>query len=188
MLQDPATRARNADRHSHIGVRLQYHANGKWEHLEALGWNEVGFNFYHAQDIAAPLLALKRGLTHFDGNIVWRALNTSDEVVLATLVNELIFKRAQAVVNDAALHARLVKLIRVPGMVPEKRKILASLGQDAGDANMADMIRQRRLERPMFHYGVKVQSDAWTAIIHQALSLSSVVISLEKWSQALAKP
>jgi hypothetical protein len=54
----------------------------------------------------------------------------SDAAVLGKLVNELIYKRAQQTVNDAAMQTRLLKLIRVDGMVPEKRKILASLGLD----------------------------------------------------------
>jgi hypothetical protein len=66
--------------------------------------------------------------------------------------------------------------------------VLASLGLDVSDATMNDMVAQRRLERPMCHYGVKVASEVWNSTVHKALSLSSVVMQLEEWSQALAKP
>lgn len=177
---------RLGDRHNHINIRLQYRLDDTWPHLEALGWNEVGFNFYHANDIAPAVLEFKRGFTRFEGTVVWRSGHASDDVVRGTLVNELVYKRAKQVVNDTALQTRLIKLMRVSDMVTEKMRILASLGMNVSDAQMADMVAQRRLERPMFHYGVKVESEAWSAVVQKALNLSSVVISLEKWSESFA--
>jgi hypothetical protein len=174
-------------RNSHISIGLRFLAeDGQWVHLEALGWNEVGFNFYHAHEIHEPALQLKRGLTRFDGTITWQSINTSEEVTLSTLVNEQIYKRAQEVQNNDALRDRLVKLIRVPGMVAEKRQVLASLGMAIADDKLNVMLAQKRKHLPLSHYGVKVCSDAWRAIVQNALSISSVVISLEKWSDALA--
>jgi len=179
---------RNTTRHSHIGIRLHVRVNGKWERIEAMGWNEVGFNFFLMHDMTDSALELKRSLTRFAGTIVWRARNTLDEVVLAALVNELIFTQAKYVSNNQALHQRLMKLMRAPGMLAEKRKILASLGLDLPDEQMAAMLNQRKQERPIFQYGVKVESEAWGNIVKEALKVSSVVISLEKWSDALVKP
>jgi hypothetical protein len=181
--QDPV--ARNEDRHSHISIRLQCRVDDKWERLEALGWNEVGFNFFFPHELDGPVLRLKRGLTHFDGKIVWSSLNTSDEVVVEAIVNELIFKRAKNSSTD--LRHRLLKLIRVSGMHTEKIKVLASLGVDVTSDMMATLLAKRKREQPLFHYGVQVQSDAWSAIVASALSISSVIISLEKWSGALGK-
>ncbi|MES2947653.1 MAG: hypothetical protein V4858_03835 [Pseudomonadota bacterium] len=187
MTDNQLPTARNEDRHSHIGIRLQYRVDEKWEHLEALGWSEAGFNFYHAQAIHEPVLQLRRSLIRFEGSIVWHAPNTSDEIVLATLVHELIYQRAKEVSGNTALHARLIRLIRVSGMVDEKRKILASLGPTPTDAQMHSMVAQRKLERPMFHYGVKVESEAWSAVVKSAWSVSSVLVSMDKWSEGLAK-
>jgi hypothetical protein len=52
---------------------------------------------------------------------------------------------------------------------------------------MADLVAQRKREHPMYHYGVKVQSADWGAIVESALSVSSVLVSLDKWSGALGK-
>ena len=156
--------------------------------MEALGWNETGFNFFHAENLPDDRVQLKRGFNPFVGTIVWRAPHASDEVVRGKLVNELLYLRAKVVAGDANLQARLLKLIRVAGMVPEKRKVLASLGLDVNDATMDDMLTQRQLERPMCHYGVTVASEEWNSAVHKALSLSSVVLQLEEWSQALCKP
>ncbi len=185
--EDPLSISRNDDRHSHIGIRLQYrsHDDDKWEYLEALEWNTVGFNFYHADALPGPDLQLRRGLRRFTGTIAWQSLNTSDDVVLATVVNRLLYTQAKAVVDNPQLHMRLIKLLRVPGMVAEKLKVLASLGAALCDARMAELVAQRKQEHPMYHYGVKVQSEAWSAIVESALSVSSVLVSLDKWSGAM---
>jgi hypothetical protein len=187
LAEDPLTIARSDDRHSHIGIRLQYHAQDKWEYLEALEWNAVGFNFYHALALPGPELELRRGLTRFTGTIAWQSLNTSDDVVMATVVNRLLYAQAEAVVDNPQLHMRLLKLLRVPGMVTEKLQVLTSLGATPSEAKMADLVAQRKREHPMYHYGVKVQSADWGAIVESALSVSSVLVSLDKWSGALGK-
>jgi len=179
---------RRLDRHNHICIRLQVRIREKWAPVEALGWNEAGFNFFHADNLPDDSLQLKRGFDQFDGTIVWRSSHASDEVMRSTLVNELLYQRAQAVVSDAILQARLLKLIRVTGMVTEKRRVLASLGQDVSDATMDDMVAQKWLEQPMCHYGVKVASVVWNSAIQKAMSLSAVVLQFEEWSQTLAKP
>jgi hypothetical protein len=188
LAEAPPSIARNNDRHSHIGIRLQYRTDDKWEYLEALEWNAVGFNFYHALAVQGPSLELRRGLTRLAGTVVWQSLNTSDDVVLATVVNRLLYTQAKALADNHPLHMRLLKLLRVPGMVTEKLKVLASLGAAPSDAKMAELVAQRKLEHPMYHYGVRVQSEAWSTIVESALSVSSVLVSLDKWSGALGKP
>ena len=187
MQTPPEAITRTQDRHSHISIRLQLQDGDSWEFLEAIGWNTVGFNFYFTRALEGPLLQLKRGLYHFEGTIAWSAPNFDDEVVQSAIVNELIFKHARNVSNDAVLHARLLRLIRVPGMVQPKRKILASLGLDIGDARMAQLVDKRKQERPLFHYGVQVHSEVWAAVAEKALDMSSAVIALENWSQSLGK-
>ncbi len=187
LAEDPLSIARSDDRHSHIGIRLQYRADDKWEYLEALEWNAVGFNFYHALALPGPELELRRGLTRFVGTIAWQSLNTSDDVVMATVVNRLLYTQAQAVVDNHPLHMRLLKLLRVPGMVPEKLQVLTTLGAAPSQEKMAEWVAQRKREHPMYHYGVRVQSAEWGATVESALSVSSVLVSLDKWSGALGK-
>ena len=185
--EDQNSLSRSEDRHSHISIGLRYRVNEKWERLDALGWNETGFNFYHSSEFDEPRLELKRGLIRFDGTILWKSIGTDDEVHLGALLHELIFKRAQGLTDNLPLRHRLIKLIRIPGMTMQKRAVLASLGQDLSDEKVADLVAQRKLERPLFHYGVKVESEAWRTIAKGAFSISSVVISMEKWSAAFVK-
>ena len=178
--------ARNDNRHSHIGIRLGCRVGESWLHVEAKGWNEVGFNFFSDQSISSTALEFRRGLTRFDGTVVWRDINNDDTVVLTALINALIYRRANEVVaSNAALHKRLIKLVRTPDLLEQKRGLLASLGVALDDTQVTAMVEQRKRDHPMFHYGVKVESNAWRAIVTEALRLSSVVVSLEKWSGAL---
>jgi hypothetical protein len=85
--------ARDNDRHSHIGIRLQCRMDGKWERVEALAWNVAGFSFLHTRELESPLLEFKRGLTRFDGKIVWRSPNPTDDVLIEAIANELIFSK-----------------------------------------------------------------------------------------------
>ena len=144
-----------------------------------MSWNANGFNFYNADDLPNADLELKRGLTRFAGTIIWRSKITSDEVILSAIVNELIYARTQDIANNPALNLRLIKLIRVSGMIDEKRKILASMGMTLQDSEIAELIARRKLEHPMIHFGVQVESSAWADIVKNALSMSAVVTSLE---------
>lgn len=179
--------SRNDDRHSHIGIRLQYRTHDKWEYLEALEWNAMGFNFYHSDAMPGTEMQLRRGLSHFTGSIVWQSANTSNDVVLGTVLNRLLYARAKDVAHQPQLHIRLIKLVRVPGMVAEKTQVLTSLGAYPSETKMAELVAQRKKEHPMYQYGVKVQSEAWSAIVESALSVASVLVSLDKWSDAVGK-
>ena len=184
--QEEATMSRSEDRHSHIGIRLHCQLDDKWERVEALGWNVAGFNFMHAREMVRPMLALRRGLTRFEGLVIWARPNTNDEVVAEAITNELIFKRARHAQPE--LRSRLIKLIRVSGMREEKTQVLATLGVAISDDLMAGLVAKRKREHPLIHYGVQVQSDAWRAIVDETLNVSSVIVAMEKWSSAFVKP
>ena len=178
---------RNDDRQKHIGFKLRFRCLEHWEHVEALDWNQVGFNFHSAHSIAETQLEFKRGLIRFDGSIVWRSVNTDPEVVRTAVVNELLYQKAREAAHNPQLHARLVKLIRADGLQVEKRKALTTLGMNMSDERLDAMVHKRQRENPMYRYGVKVESEAWSAIVHAAREVTSVVDSMEKWSGALGK-
>jgi hypothetical protein len=182
----PADGPRFEDRCTHITIGLRQYFDGAWEPLRALGWNDVGFNFYSPHDLVDPVVQLKRGDTKFEGSIAWRSLNTSDDVIAATIVNEHLYAQTRVVHNDA-LQARLVKLIRAPMMVEEKRKLLASMGISISPNQLVEAVAQRKKDQQMYRYGVKVDAQAWRDIVKGALSVSSVVMSLEKFSDAFTK-
>lgn len=174
------------DRHSYISVGLRYCFGDHWHPLRAFGWNANGFNFHCTHAIDDNHLLLKRGLSRFAGTIVWRTDHSDNEGILAMLINERLFQKARELSANRLLHARLVKLIRSPMLVSEKRRVLATLGVETTDAMLLDWVAQRNREQPMHRYGVKVDSDVWRTVVDEALQVSSVVVSLEKMSDALA--
>ena len=180
-----STTPRFEDRHSYISVGLRYHHGDHWHPLRAFGWNAKGFNFHTTHEITATMLQFKRGLSPFDGSIVWRATQSDREGVLAMLINELLFQKVRAVASNKPLQARLITLIRAPLLVSEKRKVLASLGMTLDDQALLDQADQRLREQPMFRYGVSVDSDVWRRTVDDALHVSSAVASLESISSAL---
>ncbi len=178
---------RNDQRNNHISIKLRYLQADGWQSLEALDWNSVGFNFYSDHDIRDDMLQLKRGLIRLNGNIVWRAQANDNDVLLGILVNELLYDASQAVSITPALQKRVLNLIRTQGLVAEKRQALAVLGVQLSDEELKNLVDRRKLERPMFRYGVRVVDDAWVSLIKSAADVSSVVQSLEKWSNAIGK-
>ena len=92
------------DRHSYISVGLRYRFDDHWHPLRAFGWNAKGFNFHCTHQILGDRLMLKRGLSNFEGTIVWRSTQSDNEGVLAMLVNELLFQKAREVTaNDPSI-------------------------------------------------------------------------------------
>ena len=174
-------------RHSDISVGLRYCMAGQWQSLRAFGWNAGGFNFYSPHLTQDTTLALRRGLAQFEGSIVWRASGDDAQGQLVMLVNELLFQRARQVGTDKALHARLIRLIRAPMLVSEKRRVLASLGVALDDDTLSRMVARRTLEQPLYRYGVRVDSDVWRAVVAQAIEMAAAVASLENVATALTR-
>lgn len=175
------------DRHSHIGIRLQCRVEDRWERLEAQGWNAMGFNFHHTLALEGPELEFKRGLTRFPGRVIWRSVNASDGAVVEAWFNELIYKQAERSIDSAPLRTRLLKLMRTSGLLGQKRTILASLGVVVTDDGIAEQLERRKREQPLYHYGIHVQSSLWGEVVANALSVSGVLTSLEKWSDAFGR-
>ncbi len=187
MTDNAPSIARSEDRHSHITIGLRCRHGDQWEPLDALGWNEMGFNFFHPREITDAVLDFKRQLNAFEGRIVWTATQASDELLTAMLLNERIYQQAKRLVGNGALQHRLLKLMRVSGMLEQKQAVLASLGQSIGAAELASLVERRRQERPLYHYGVQVNSEVWRATVLNAFSLSSAVASLEQWADSFSR-
>lgn len=167
-------------RHSHISIGLRVKVDGTWQPLRALGWNPQGFNCYTEFEMREAVLELKRATASFTGTVSWTSSSDDDEVVLAAVINEMLFKQAQKIAHGDSLRARLFKLLRAPWLTTQKRKVLSSLGVNPSDAELDALVAQRNLVRPLFHYGIKVDSDVWRTAVEDALQVSSVVQSLEK--------
>lgn len=175
---------RGVDRYSHISIRLRCSIDAKWESVRAHDWNNFGFNIYLDHNLQQPTLRFAHGVDNFEGKIIWRAFSTGDDLIRTMVLNELLYKHSRTTVKGE-LHARVVKLIREPGLISEKQAILKSLGVPMDEKILSDLVARRRTELPMYRYGLQVESELWNAIVQHALDISSVALSLEKLSNAL---
>ncbi|WP_296510791.1 hypothetical protein [Rhodoferax sp.] len=175
---------RDGLRHNQIPIRLHLALGDAWLLLEAQQWNDRGFCFFHAQELLDGPIALKRSLQHFSGEIVWSRACQDKAQVMDMLLNEAIHQQAEKINTQAETRKRLLGLMRVPGMVEAKRRVLGALGNVRTSGQWESLLLQR-MQEPLFQSGVRVESAAWNSVVTEALKLGVVVQDLERWSGVL---
>jgi hypothetical protein len=168
-------------RHNQISIRLHLALEGIWHRVEAGQWSEGGFCFLHAQPLERGRLAFKRSLQHFDGELVWSHQRHDVSQVAEMLLNEAIHAQANGLADQPDTQQRLLRLMRVQGMVDAKERVLTALGA-MPDAARWQQLLQQRTQQALFQTGVRVDHRAWRAVVADALSLGGVVQDLERWS------
>jgi len=183
-VTDATPAQRHVQRHNQISIRLHYRLDADWHRLEAQQWNERGFCFFHTHALQAGPVAFKRSLQHFEGEIVWTRTCQDKAQVTEMLLNEAIHRQADRLSSQPDMQQRLLRLMRVQGMVDAKQRVLVSLGGMPEDAQWQQQIQQR-MQEALFQSGVRVASPVWSAVVADALALGGVVQDLERWSGTL---
>jgi hypothetical protein len=183
-VTDATPAQRHVQRHNQISIRLHYRLDADWHRLEAQQWNERGFCFFHTHALQAGPVAFKRSLQHFEGEIVWTRTCQDKAQVTEMLLNEAIHRQADRLSSQPDMQQRLLRLMRVQGMVDAKQRVLASLGGMPEDSNWQQQIQQR-MQEALFQSGVRVASPVWSSVVTDALALGGVVQDLERWSGTL---
>lgn len=183
-VTDATPAQRHVQRHNQISIRLHYRLDADWHRLEAQQWNERGFCFFHTHALQAGPVAFKRSLQHFEGEIVWTRTCQDKAQVTEMLLNEAIHRQADRLSSQPDMQQRLLRLMRVQGMVDAKQRVLVSLGGMPEDAKWQQQIQQR-MQEALFQSGVRVASPVWSAVVADALALGGVVQDLERWSGTL---
>ena len=183
-MTDATPAQRHVQRHNQISIRLHYRLDADWHRLEAQQWNERGFCFFHTHALQAGPVAFKRSLQHFEGEIVWTRTCQDKAQVTEMLLNEAIHRQADRLSSQADMQQRLLRLMRVHGMVDAKQRVLASLGGMPEDSKWQQQIQQR-MQEALFQSGVRVASPVWSSVVTDALALGGVVQDLERWSGTL---
>lgn len=184
-MTDSTPAQRHVQRHNQISIRLHVRLDGDWHRIEARQWNERGFCFFHSQIVATGPTAFKRSLQHFEGELVWSRACHEEAEVTEMLLNEAIHRQADRVQAQPDTQQRLLRLMRVHGMVDAKQRVLSALGGMPEPAQWQRLVQQRAAEG-LHQSGVRVNSPAWNAIVADALPLGGVVQDLERWSSGLA--
>jgi len=128
-VTDATPAQRHVQRHNQISIRLHYRLDADWHRLEARQWNERGFCFFHTHALQAGPVAFKRSLQHFEGEIVWTRTCQDKAQLTEMLLNEAIHRQADRLSSQPDMQQRLLRLMRVQGMVDAKQRVLASLGE-----------------------------------------------------------
>ncbi len=183
-VTDATPAQRHVQRHNQISIRLHYRLDADWHRLEAQQWNERGFCFFHTHALQAGPVAFKRSLQHFEGEIVWTRTCQDKAQLTEMLLNEAIHRQADRLSSQPDMQQRLLRLMRVQGMVDAKQRVLASLGGMPEDSNWQQQIQQR-MQEALFQSGVRVASPVWSSVVTDALALGGVVQDLERWSGTL---
>jgi hypothetical protein len=183
-VTDATPAQRHVQRHNQISIRLHYRLDADWHRLEAQQWNERGFCFFHTHALQAGPVAFKRSLQHFEGEIVWTRTCQDKAQVTEMLLNEAIHRQADRLSTQPDMQQRLLRLMRVQGMVDAKQRVLASLGGMPEDSKWQQQIQQR-MQEALFQSGVRVASPVWSSVVTDALALGGVVQDLERWSGTL---
>lgn len=183
-VTDATPAQRHVQRHNQISIRLHYRLDADWHRLEAQQWNDRGFCFFHTHALQAGPVAFKRSLQHFEGEIVWTRTCQDKAQVTEMLLNEAIHRQADRLSSQPDMQQRLLRLMRVQGMVDAKQRVLASLGGMPEDSSWRQQIQQR-MQEALFQSGVRVASPVWSSVVTDALALGGVVQDLERWSGTL---
>jgi len=134
--------------------------------------------------LQAGPVAFKRSLQHFEGEIVWTRTCQDKAQVTEMLLNEAIHRQADRLSSQPDMQQRLLRLMRVQGMVDAKQRVLASLRGMPEDSSWQQQIQQR-MQEALFQSGVRVASPVWSSVVADALALGGVVQDLERWSGTL---
>lgn len=180
-MTDTTPVQRNVPRHNQISIRLHCRVGDDWHRIEAQQWNARGFSFFHPLALPVGPVAFKRSLQHFDGEIVWSRACHDEAQVTEMLLNEAIHRQADRFQAQPEMQQRLMRLMRVQGMVDAKQRVLVSLGSLPESGVWRTQV-QMRLQEPLFQSGVRLDSAAWSSVVEEALVLGGVVQDLERWS------
>lgn len=174
---------RDVQRHNQISIRLHLAIEGVWHRIEAGQWSDGGFCFLHAQPLERGRLAFKRSLQHFGGELVWSRERHDAAQATEMLLNEAIHQQANRLAAQPETQQRLLRLIRVQGMVDAKERVLTALGA-MPDADRWKLLLQQRTQQALFQTGVRVNDPAWRSVVAEAMTLGGVVQDLERWSSS----
>ena len=175
---------RGERRFDHVTIGLKYDESNRW--INALSWNERGFNFFLDSELNEKNPCFKKGKYQFRATIIWSHKCDDEAFISETVLNRLLFGCLDKLTFGNDLKQRIVVLCRTMGKAEEKRKFLNALGVELSDERSNGLMKEYPREKPMYRYGVRVESqEAWTAIVRQSLDISAPVISLDNIGKAL---
>jgi len=174
-------------RYSHIYIGMHVQIHNTWEQIKALDWNEDGLNFYIDHDIDTNDLRFKKGLEQFPGTIVLRKVINDEHVLLEMILDRFLIDELDKMDPDDAIYRRIIKLIRTHGKQEEKEKLLIVMKGMSIVEDALSILEKYKIEKTLYRFGVKIDSEKWTKIVNYALKTSSVVQVLDNIEKEISK-
>jgi hypothetical protein len=178
---------RRRKRYNHVMINLMVKTGSLWKRIRAADWNEGGFNFILDQDITEKIPIFRKGAVQFSGEIVWSHKKTDDALHMEMVLNALILNRLKQLAQDKEMARRIIKLIRTPGRIDEKKKLLKIAdNSQTTDADLEALWQKERTGHLLYRYGVKTESSEWNEIIQYTLETTDVLLKLGKVEEGLS--
>ncbi len=160
---------RRIPRHSYTSIRLRVKIGQDWVWINAMDWNESGFNFSLNHEFKESTLFFKEWMSQFSGDVIWRNAKFDTAFYAEALLNGLIFNLLEKSSKNEISFDDLFQLIRSRGNMSEKMRMLNSLGVEMSEEKLKSMIDQHELTILKYRYGVKVDSEEWIKIVKSTL-------------------
>lgn len=181
MREREVTIFRRTKRYSSVPIGLQIIGHDGWKKVQALDWNEKGFNFFSDEKILSNTVEFKRACYQFLGVIVWNYTNNDNNIILEIVLNDLLLKQIRESARlDKELALRITGLCRMHGKILEKGNLLAALGEKPSDKDLEVMVYDYKKYHMTYRYGVKVESEDWNSIVKHTLEATPGLELLEK--------
>jgi len=161
--------ARSRERFSHVYISLYLKQEDDLKPVQALDWNEAGFNFFLDEKIAQKEIVFKKELKTFTGKVVWNIKNDDDNTLLEMIINNKILSRLEQYEGDRENLLRIFKMVRSVGLLEKKQDVLSVLGVKLTINELDQEMNLYQERNPLYRYGVEVVSEDWKDICAETL-------------------
>jgi len=167
--------------HAYISMKAQY--NEDWHWVKALHWNDRGFNFFCPEVLSiGTQLSFKKGLSHFEGSVVWQRQEVSGADLIEMAVNVILLER----ITKDEMQKDIVQVNDVIAMIRNHTKAQVKL--QYAEENLSLVISEEDIREKIAHnqwaelgqVGVEVHHPGWLEVVKEALIHSQGILALDQ--------
>jgi len=178
---------RQKNRYSHASINLMVMVDEKWKRIKAVDWNEEGFNFSLDQDLKGENAFFRQGHLQFSGEVKWRLKGVDDALLTEVIVNTLIVNRLKQLTEDRVMAQRIIRLIRSPGRIEEKKRLLSTMSSlETINSEVKALMEEDKFSHLVYRFGVRTEALEWKKIVQNTLETTEVVLILDKLGKKLS--
>ena len=178
---------RRKNRYFHASINLMVMVDEKWKRIKAADWTEEGFNFFLDQDLKGENAFFRKGNLQFSGKVMWRRKGVDDALLTEVGLNTLIINRLKQLTEDRVMAKRIIRLIRSPGRIEEKKRLLSTMSSlEMINSEVKALVEEEKSSRPVHRFGVRTEALEWKKIVQDTLKTTEVVLILDKLEKKLS--